>query len=251
MSNLNATDAEGGWPADTTGAMRSSDDRNRGTQSAGADAGEAAHHVVDTAKQETRSVASEVGRQAKKLAGQVGDEFRGQAAMQQTRAADALHAAGTSFSRMADGSDDSGYAPQIVRAAGERVDAVATWLGTRDPAGVVDEVKRFARRRPGVFIAVAVGAGLVVGRLVRALASSSNDEPSGSTAGALDPGSTTRSGAATGLRPGDSVPSDPFDAPSVPPLRETPARGATTVGVTGTGSGGPAPGVGGETGDLP
>lgn len=249
MSNLNATDAEGGWPADTTGSTRPGEDRDHGTRPAPADAGDAAHHVVDAAKQETRSVASEVGRQAKKLAGQVGDEFRGQAAQQQTRAADALHSAGTSFSKMADSSDDDGYAPQLVRAAGERVDAVATWLGTRDPAGVVDEVKRFARRRPGVFIAVAVGAGLVVGRLVRALASSSNDEPSGST-GALGAGSTTRSGAATGVRPGDSVPSDPFEAPSVPPLRETPARGATTVGVTGAGSGGPAPGTTGEAGDL-
>lgn len=216
MSNLN-TDAAGYPPTTPTEPSRT----GTGTHSGGkmsavaADAGEATHHVVDTAKSETRSVASEAGRQAKKLAGQVGDELRGQAATQQTRAADALHSAGSSFSRMADASDDDGLAPQLVRAAGDRVDSVATWLGTRDPGAVLEDVKRFARRRPGVFIAIAVGTGLVVGRLARALASGSGDDA---------PSTPTRAA---------DAPTRSFDAPPVPPIRETVPPTATTVGSPG------------------
>ena len=39
--------------------------------------------------------------------------------------------------------------------------------------------RRFARRRPGIFIAIAAGAGIVAGRLTKALASSAKDERSG------------------------------------------------------------------------
>ena len=42
-------------------------------------------------------------------------------------------------------------------------------------------MKGFARRRPGVFLGIAVGAGVVVGRLTRALAQPSDDESSGTS----------------------------------------------------------------------
>jgi hypothetical protein len=179
-----------------------------------AEAGAATHEVVDVAKQETRSVASEAGRQAKKLAGQVRDEFRDQAATQQTRVADGLHSVGSAFTSMAGTSTDGGYAPQLVRAAGERVDSVADWLGTRDPGVVIDDVRRFARRRPGVFIAIAVGAGVVIGRLTRALATPSTEHDADASA--------TPSG-------------NGFDAPPAPPLRRaTPP--ASNVRTSGAGS---------------
>ena len=41
--------------------------------------------------------------------------------------------------------------------------------------GVVDDVTRFARRRPGAFLAGAAGVGFVVGRLVRAGAASQRE----------------------------------------------------------------------------
>ena len=40
-------------------------------------------------------------------------------------------------------------------------------LEDRGIEGVVDDVSRFARRRPGVFLLAAAGAGFVVGRFVR------------------------------------------------------------------------------------
>ncbi|WP_157008783.1 hypothetical protein [Agromyces laixinhei] len=150
MSNLNASDAAR-YPTTIRPLSREieSDDDTAGKVSTlAADAGEATKHVADTAKGEAREVASEAGHQARKLLGQVGDELRGQAANQQTRAADALHNAGSSLSRMADSSDDDGYAPQLVRAAGDRIDSVANWLGTKDPGEVVEDVKRFGDGGP-------------------------------------------------------------------------------------------------------
>ena len=70
---------------------------------------------------------------------------------------------------MAHGSEQSGMATDLVQQAGERTNAVASWLEQREPGHVVDEVTRFARQRPGAFLALAAGAGFLVGRLGRGL----------------------------------------------------------------------------------
>ena len=216
MTNLNSPTGVGQSStnaADPYGATSAETANGSDLSSLAADAGEATRQVADTAKQETRSVASEAGRQAKRLAGQVRDELRDQAATQQTRAADGLHATGSAFTKMADASADSGYAPQLVRAAGERIDSAANWLGTRDPGAVVEDVKRFARRRPGVFIAIAVGAGILVGRVTRALATPSDDNDSDAPA--------------TG-----SSPANGFNAPPAPPVRQTAPPSVSRIGAT-------------------
>jgi hypothetical protein len=134
------------------------------------EAGDAGRRVAGVAKEETKAVGSEARRQARRLADQVGSEVRQQAATQQSRAAGGLRNIGDEFSHMADGSGSgSGFAADVAREAGQRVGAVAQWLDQRDPRDLLEEVKGFARRRPGVFLAIAVGAGVVVGRLTRAL----------------------------------------------------------------------------------
>lgn len=222
--NMSYPSDQGGIAADerlrsTTGA-----DAGTGTGSdasnLASEAGGATRHVVDVAKDETRGVASEARRQARQFAGRVQGELRAQAATQQSRLADGLHSTGSSFSKMADGADTSGYAPELVRAAGDRVDAVARWLDARDPGALVDEVKSFARRRPGVFLAIAAGAGVIVGRLTRALATPS-DEAQRTNAGASSPNGRAA-----------------FDAPAVTPPQRVQPPTATTVGagtVSGTG----------------
>ena len=45
----------------------------------------------------------------------------------------------------------------------------------RDPESLLNEVKSYARRRPGMFIGIALVAGVVAGRLTRALAEGSAD----------------------------------------------------------------------------
>lgn len=133
-------------------------------------AGEAGRRVVDTAKEETQAVAEETRYQMRRLADEVGGELRQQAATQHARAARGLRSVGSDFSQMAaGGAPTSSYATDLVRQAGRKADEVAQWLDARDPGALLEEVKSFARRRPGVFLAIAVGAGILAGRLTRAL----------------------------------------------------------------------------------
>lgn len=146
------------------------------------EAGDAGRRVAGVAKGEAKSVGYEARRQARRLADEVGSEVRQQAATQQSRAASGLRNIGDEFSNMADGSGSgSGFAADLARSAGQRVGAAAQWLDERDPRAVLEDVKNFARRRPGVFLAIAVGAGVIVGRLTRALAQPSDDDESRST----------------------------------------------------------------------
>jgi len=70
---------------------------------------------------------------------------------------------------MADAPDQPGVAADLIRQAAERSQSVASWLENRDPGSLLDEVKSFARQRPGTFLLAAAGAGLLAGRLGRSL----------------------------------------------------------------------------------
>jgi hypothetical protein len=172
-----------GTTYDTTGTTYESttpDAREEAANLAG-EAGDAGRRVAGTAKEETKAVGYEVRRQARRLADEVGSEVRQQASTQQSRAAGGLRNIGDELSNMADGSGSgSGFAADVARDAGQRVGAVAQWLDERDPKDILEEVKGFARRRPGVFLAIAVGTGVVIGRLTRALMTPSDDDEGGS-----------------------------------------------------------------------
>ncbi|TYL50261.1 hypothetical protein [Agromyces mariniharenae] len=216
MTNSYPSNTPGGVPAADTTPEQSGDLRDD-VSTLASDAGDAGRHVVDVAKDETRSVASETKHQARRFLGQVGDELSTQAATQQTRLAGGLRSAGSEFSEMANASTSSGYASELVRGAGERADSVARWLEQRDPRSVLEEVKGFARRRPGVFIAIAIGAGVLAGRVTRAIMSPPDEE-----------GSAGRRAMTTGRAD--------FTAPPVPPVREVQPPATTTVGTGYTGS---------------
>ena len=164
------------------------------------EAGDATRRVAGVAKEETKAVGYEARRQARRLADQVGSEVRQQAATQQSRAAGGLRNIGDEFSHMAEGTGTgSGFAADVAREAGQRVGAVAQWLDQRDPKDLLEEGKGFARRRPGVFLAIAVGAGVIVGRLTRAIVTPSDDDeralaPSDRPASAYGTGTTGTTG---------------------------------------------------------
>lgn len=141
-----------------------------------------AKDVAHTAKDEASSVVGEAKSQARDLLHQTRGQLSDQAAAQQQRIAGGLQSAGSELRSMAD-SGDGGIATDLVRQTSERLSAVGDWIGDRDPAALLDEVKRFARRRPLVFIAGAAVAGIVVGRLTRALASGGSSS-GGSSSGA-------------------------------------------------------------------
>jgi hypothetical protein len=144
-----------------------------------------AGHVVDTAKGEAKAVATEAKGQARHLYAQTKNELRDQAGVQQQRAAAGLRSIGDELRSLASGEtpQNSGLATDLVRQASQRVSSAASWLGDRDPVELLDEVKAYARRRPAVFITAAAIAGVVAGRLARALTEHNAEEKADSQRG--------------------------------------------------------------------
>ena len=111
-------------------------------------------------------------RQARHLTGEAGTQLRDQARAQQHRAADGLRGIGRELSSMAERSEDSGMAAQAVRRAADAAQQAAGWLDEREPGAVLHDVRSYARRHPGTFLAGAALAGMLVGRLTRNLTAS-------------------------------------------------------------------------------
>lgn len=157
-------------------AAPSSSDEGSTTRTAKHEASDVAHdaarrgrNLAHDARSEAEGVGREAGRQAKDLLGQGREELVAQASEQQHRVAEGLHSLGGELSAMADAAEEPGLASDLVHQAATRADAAARWLDDREPGALLDEVKQFARRRPGTFLAVAAVAGLAVGRLTRGI----------------------------------------------------------------------------------
>ena len=144
-------------------------------------AGEAAQQVAGVAKDQAAHVAEEAKSQVKELWSQTRSELTDQAGAQQNKAAAGLRSLGDQLQSMAERAEEPGVATDLAGQAADRVHEFAGFLENRDPAGLLDEVRAFARRRPGAFLAVALGAGMLTGRLARGLAADP-DESTSSTA---------------------------------------------------------------------
>ncbi|GMA87937.1 hypothetical protein GCM10025868_31870 [Angustibacter aerolatus] len=130
---------------------------------------------------------------------------------------------------MAKGSQEQGLASDLARQVADRTHTVAGWLDDREPGDVLDEVRSFARQRPGAFIGIAALAGVVVGRLGRGLKDGPPETSTSSTpsqfAGTI--GTTGTAGTTGGdvdLRPRDWTPSDEPSTRRPGPRASPPAR---------------------------
>lgn len=140
-----------------------------------------ASQVAGTAKAEARQVVDEAGRHAASLLSQAREEATSQFASQQSRLTETLRTMGSDLSSMAEGNEPApGVARDLAQQASAQLHSSSRWLDERGPAELLEEVKRFARRKPGTFLAAAALTGLVAGRLTRSLRdeSSDDDEPS-------------------------------------------------------------------------
>ena len=170
-------------PQPAVGAAPSADDQTPSTADVAKDqastvaggAVDAAQHVAAVAKDQVGEVTVEAGRQVKQLLGQAQSELSTQAGAQQEKLAGGLHAVGDQLRAMAGSSDQSGLATDLAHQAADKAHQLAGWLDARDPGSVLDEVRSYARQRPGTFLAIALGAGLVAGRLARGLAANPDD----------------------------------------------------------------------------
>ncbi|RIQ19570.1 hypothetical protein [Jiangella rhizosphaerae] len=126
--------------------------------------------TVGTAKEEASKVTGEARRQLRDLTGRTRDEATSQARQQKDRAVGGLRALSEELRSMSDHSSQAGMAGDLVREAAGRAEDFAGWLESHEPGELIEEVRTFARRRPGVFLALAAGAGVLAGRLTRGMA---------------------------------------------------------------------------------
>ena len=213
----------------------------------------AAAGVKDVAKSEATNVAEEAKYQARNLVDTTRSELRGQASNQQSALAEKLHGWASELGSMASKADESGPMSDLAQEASRRVGEFSHWLESHEPADLLDEVKRYARRRPVAFLAIAAAAGVLAGRVTRgavaANTSVDSDRDSGSEStparaydgGAYDFESAAPSGGGYGARGyqdgdyapryGDTVASGaPYQGAGTGPTGTFPDTGVATPG---------------------
>ena len=176
--------------------------------------------VADEAVTQAKAVAGEARQQVSALVDQTKGELSKQADDRTKQAADGLRTFAGQVDALANGRpDESGPLADLLGEAHGRVSAFAERLESGGARGLADDVSAFARRRPIVFLAAAVGTGFVVGRLARAGRAAVQDDgetPSGTLAPPLTtpPPMTIASTPATVAAPLDA-PDSPLAAPPV------------------------------------
>jgi hypothetical protein len=153
--------------------------------------GSAGQHVAGVARDEAGNVAAEAKGQAKNVLGQARAELTQQASDQQQRVAGGLRTLGTELGSMADNSQDPGYATDLTRQVSTKAHEIADWLENRDPSSLLEEVKTFARQRPGTFLGLALVAGVAAGRLTRGLKDESSTATSSTPSPSVGPATAT------------------------------------------------------------
>jgi hypothetical protein len=151
----------------------------------------------------------QVGRLASHAKDQATDRVRGQ----HDRLVGRLRGLADEFQEMGGDGDSPGRA--LVSDLGQRGRRVADYLADRGPEGLVSEVTDFARRRPLAFLAGAVAAGFLVGRVGKGVWKA-QQETSG-TATANQVMSTVDNGARPAYT-AQTVPVAPQATPVVPPV---------------------------------
>ena len=150
--------------------------------SVGADAAEGGRRVADTATSEVKDIVGEARSQLGGLLEQLRGEVSHQASGQSDRAVEGLRSLSTELSQMASSSQQHGIAADLLGQAAHRAQTLAGWLEQRQPADVLDDVRDFARRRPGTFLTAAAVIGVIGGRLTRGLTAGSDTASTNATA---------------------------------------------------------------------
>jgi hypothetical protein len=132
-------------------------------------------HVAGVAREQASGVAAEAGRQGRDLLREAQGQLEKQAAQGQQQLANQLLSLSDELRSMAGASGQGGMAASLASQAASRVRNAGQWLDDRKPGQVAEEMQSFARHKPAAFVALAVGAGLVAGRLTRGLKGANSD----------------------------------------------------------------------------
>ena len=156
----------------TTSTTNTSDTSLTGTRSAGLSsngeqdsAAEQAKHAASVAQDEAKQVAADVRDQARGLLTETRTQVEDQSRTQRDRLVETIRTFSDDLDGMAE--QRSGLASDAAREVANRVRSFGQQLDGREPTELLDDLRSFARRRPGTFLAGSVIAGVVVGRFLR------------------------------------------------------------------------------------
>lgn len=180
---------------------------------------DSAKHLGEKAQREAEHIVEDVKAEASHLFEELGTDVRAQAAIQQEKIGANLRDISQELRAMLAAAPSHGNAASLVDQAAQHSGKIADWLEAREPGDLVEEVKGFARRRPGAFLGLAVGAGLLAGRITRNAGGSSQDSAKSTSRGAASE-SATRVETASIPR----IPDETVDSGVAPP----PALGTRT-----------------------
>jgi hypothetical protein len=175
--------------ADQSTAGRVADTAKSEVSNVASTATDSARDVAAEASDQVKVVASEAKQQLDRLVTEGRSEVRQQAEQRTAQAAGQLRTVSEQIRALAEGRPEAaGQLVGYARDAQNQLRRLAARMEQGGPQGIADDVTRFARRRPGMFLAGAVGVGFVVGRLVRAgVASQQDNGPSSVQAAPASP----------------------------------------------------------------
>jgi len=145
---------------------------------------EEGRHVTGVAKEEAGNVAAEAKDQVSALVDEAKTQVSEQSGQQRDRLVQTLTTFSNDLDQMVERSERSGMAADLAREAARRARDLSQRLDGREPQQLLDDVRSFARRRPGTFLLGALAAGVVAGRLTRGARDSRSS--SGSHSGTSD-----------------------------------------------------------------
>lgn len=126
--------------------------------------------VAAQARAAARQTADQAKDKAGELAGQAREQIDSQLASQKDRVAEGLGSVAQALRQTGDGlreRDQHGLTGYVERAA-DQVESLSSYLRERDMGRMVDDVERYARREPALFLGGAFVLGLLGARFLKA-----------------------------------------------------------------------------------
>ena len=151
-------------------ASKVTDTATQQTRDVASTAKDAATEVAGTAREQASEVVNSATSHAQDLLGQAKDAVGSESDELVKRLAVNIRRLAGDLANMADLKGTPGSpANAIVSEVGARAGGLASLLESQGTQGLIAEAQSYARRRPGVFLLGAAGAGLLAGRFTRAL----------------------------------------------------------------------------------
>lgn len=152
----------------TSGPAAAADAAKGAASDVASEATSAVADVTETAKTEVRSVVSDATERASQVVQTTRSELRDQVTGKTQSLASTLESVAQQLASMADRADEpDSTVAQLSRTAAEQIRRGSRRLDEGGLEGIVDDARRLARNRPGLFVLGSVAAGFAVGRLAK------------------------------------------------------------------------------------